>query len=298
MSGKLITIGGTSSVRTKEQKHKETLIKLNESLKAKKPITGIVKGVENHTNGGAVAVVYVDDFKVIIPAEKMLEITPVNGRDPSQWGEYLLSKRLGSEIDFIILGIQESDCLAVASRIDAMNRIAADRVIGPNPDAPLLKADDLVEARIVCSTRAGIYVEILGVETYIPSKELSYQRIQDATIDFPVGEFVVVKILSVSVDKDNGNKVTISASVKQAEENPYDKAMKIYSEGAKYCGKVSMIDQHGIFVALEGGVDVLCPFPKRGTRPTRGTDVTIRITTKNVEQNRIFGLITHVSTAR
>lgn len=297
MSGKLITIDGASSVRTKEQKRRETLIKLNESLKAKKPIKGVVKGVEKLNSTTSVAVVYVDDFKVIIPTNQMIEVTPVAGRDPSQWGDYLLSKRLGSEIDFIICGIQEKDNLAVANRLEAMKRISEERIIGPDPANPLLHADDLVEARIVCSKRAGVYVEILGVETYIPSKELSYQRIQDATIDFPVGEFVVVKIVSIKVDPET-KKIEIEASVKQAEENPYEKAMKLYNENDKYCGKVSMIDQHGIFVALEGGVDVLCPFPKRGTRPTRGTDVTVRITTKNVEQNRIFGLITHVSPAR
>ena len=56
-----------------------------------------------------------------------------------------------------------------------------------------------------------------------------------------------------------------------------------------------MIDENGVFVALEGGVDVLCKYPDRGARPPRGTVVTVRITTKNEEMNRLFGLITHVS---
>ena len=294
---KILSISGNAlNVSTAEKKKREALIALTESQKARKILTGIVKGVEK-VNGTAVAVVYYENFKIIIPAECMIEITPVQGKPEDQWPEYLLSKRLGSENNYIGKDINIEEELAVASRTEAMEIIKNERIFAKNPDnTPVFTVGSVAEARVVCSTRAGIFVEIFGVETYIRASELSYQRIQDATVNFPVGQYVLVKILSLEVDENN--KVKLSASVKQAQENPYKKAMLRYQEGDKYIGTVSMVDEHGVFVALDGGVDVLCQFPKRGTRPTRGTMVTVRITTKNEEMNRIFGTITHTSSAQ
>jgi len=46
--------------------------------------------------------------------------------------------------------------------------------------------------------------------------------------------------------------------------------------GNRYVGTVSMVDTTGVFVALDGGIDCLCSYPKRG-RPPRGSRVTVRI---------------------
>lgn len=293
---KILSIEGDSlSVVTAQEKRRQALLALTESYKAKRILKGKIQGVEN-IDGHPSAILYYENFKIIIPAEFLIEITPVNGKPESQWPEYLLTKRLGSEINYIIKSIDENGGIAIASRMEAMDRIRNDKVYSKAEGKIKIENGSLAEARIVCSTRAGIYVEIFGVETYIPSKELSYQRIQDATIDFPVGEIILVKILDITVDEDG--KVKMTASAKQAEENPYTAAMQRYQVGDKYIGKVSMVDKNGVFVALDGGVDVLCQFPKRGVRPTRGTNVTVRITIKNEEQNRLFGSITHTSAAQ
>ena len=71
----------------------------------------------------------------------------------------------------------------------------------------------------------------------------------------------------------------------------------MYSVGNKYVGSVSMVDATGVFVALDGGIDCLCSYPKRG-HPPRGARVTVRILGINHETNRIWGAITHVAIAR
>ena len=60
---------------------------------------------------------------------------------------------------------------------------------------------------------------------------------------------------------------------------------------------VSMVDLNGVFVSLDGGIDCLCTYPKRG-RPPRGARATVRILGINHENNRIWGVITHMSTTR
>ena len=50
-------------------------------------------------------------------------------------------------------------------------------------------------------------------------------------------------------------------------------------------------------MSLDGGIDCLCTYPKRG-RPPRGARATVRILGINHENNRIWGVITHMSTTR
>jgi len=57
------------------------------------------------------------------------------------------------------------------------------------------------------------------------------------------------------------------------------------------------VDTTGLFVSLDGGIDCLCTYPKRG-RPPRGCRVSVRILGINYESNRIWGVITHMSTVR
>lgn len=293
---KIISIDGKLKVSTDEDKRKNALITLNESLKAGKILTGNITGVEKvGKSGPSVAVLYVEDFKVIIPASECIDIPDPGERDPQKFEQYLISKRLRSEIDYVVKGIDEDKEIVVASRKEAMHKKCKEFLLSKdNSGEYIIYEGAVVESRVVCTTRAGIIVEIFGVESYIPARELSYQRIQDATQEYAVGQRILTKILTIDRDLEN-DVVTIEASVKQASPNPYAKAMKRYNVNDKYVGTVSMIDENGIFVALDGNIDVLCKYPDRGIRPPRGTTVTVRITTKNEEQNRLFGLITHVA---
>lgn len=293
-SSKIISIDGTLQVETPDEKKRNTLITLNESMKSGKILTGTISGVEKLSKKGPViAVIYMNDYKIMIPVSECIDIPPSGNTDAIQYEQYLVSKRLASEVDFIVKVIEEENEVAVASRMEAMLKKRKEFLLDTDRNGEYIVTEGaIVEARIVCTTRAGIIVEVFGSECYIPCRELSYQRIQDATQDFFVGTRILVKILSIERDV-NQNIVNIEASVKQANENPYDKAMKFYNEGDKYVGTVSMIDENGVFVSLNGGIDVLCKYPDRGPRPPRGSTVTVRITVKNEEEKRLFGLITH-----
>lgn len=150
------------------------------------------------------------------------------------------------------------------------------------------------EARVVSVIRAGIFVDLFGAECYIPLRELSYQRWVDAASHYQPGQRVLVKVLDV--DRSDRSKPRVAASVKQASENPYEKALKKYAVGNRYVGTVSMVDLSGVFVSLDGGIDCLCTHPKRG-RPPRGARVTVRILGINNESNHIGGVITHMDAA-
>lgn len=122
------------------------------------------------------------------------------------------------------------------------------------------------EARVVSVIRAGIFADVFGVETYIPLRELSYQRMLDASASYQPGQRILVKLLDIDRSDRNPHPGSAPAIKRAGAEIPYEKALKRYSVGNRYVGTVSMVDTTGVFVALDGGIDCLCSYPKRGRR--------------------------------
>lgn len=295
----VISIDEHRTVETEADKARNDLLDLIESMKTQKILTGTIQGVEQPEDNPSrsLAVIYHGDFKVIIPAEEAV-LPPEDNRGRSQEDvmHYTLTKRLGAEVDYIVKGIDPQSGVAVASRLEAMAAKRKEYYFGTDRDGNnILYEGVCAEARIVSVIRAGIFVDLFGLEIYIPLRELSYQRLLDASSQFQPGQRVLVKILSI--DRSDRNHIKASASVKQAGENPYEKALRRFSVGNRYVGTVSMVDTTGVFVALDGGVDCLCSYPKRG-RPPRGARVTVRILGLNMESNRIWGAITHIAAPR
>lgn len=296
-SNAVVSIDAERSVQTPDDKTQSDLLDLVESLKSHRILTGTIQGVERSEENPdlSYAVVYHGDFKVVIPAEETVEPpTDFRDRSPDDVMHYLVTKRLGAEIDFIVKGVEPEAGIAAASRLEAMAAKRREYYYGTDRAGNNLLYEGIcAEARVVSVIRAGIFVDIFGVETYIPLRELSYQRWMDAASHYQAGQRVLVKILSI--DREDRQHIRVTASVKQAGENPYEKALRRYTVGSRYVGTVSMVDTNGVFVSLDGGIDCLCTYPKRG-RPPRGSRVTVRILGINKESNRIWGAITHMTT--
>lgn len=258
----VLSIDEHRTVETEADKARNDLLDLIESMKTQKILTGTIQGVEQPEDNPSrsLAVIYHGDFKVIIPAEEAV-LPPEDNRGRSQEDvmHYTLTKRLGAEVDYIVKGIDPQSGVAVASRLEAMAAKRKEYYFGTDRDGNnILYEGVCAEARIVSVIRAGIFVDLFGLEIYIPLRELSYQRLLDASSQFQPGQRVLVKILSI--DRSDRNHIKASASVKQAGENPYEKALRRFSVGNRYVGTVSMVDTTGVFVALDGGVDCLCSY--------------------------------------
>lgn len=295
----VLSIDDRPTVETDADKAKNDLLDLLESQKTGHILTGTIQGVERPTDNPSrsLAVIYHGEFKVIIPAEEAVDPPEdYRGRLPEDVLHYMLTKRLGAEVDYIVKGIDPKSGLAVASRLEAMRARRKEFYLGTDRDGNnILYSGVCAEARIVSVIRAGVFIDLFGLEIYIPLRELSYQRWMDASTHFQPGQRILVKVLDV--DRSDRNHIKATASVKQAGENPYEKALRRYSIGNRYVGTVSMVDTNGVFVALDGGIDCLCSYPKRG-RPPRGSRVTVRILGINNDSNRIWGAITHIATPR
>ena len=292
----VVSIDGRLGVETDAEKARNALLDLVESLKTRRVLTGTIQGVEHPVDNPSrtIAVLYHGDFKIMIPAvEAVNPPDDLRGRTLEDVLHYMLNKRLGAEVDYIVKGIDGKAGIAAASRLEAMAAKRREYYFATDREGNnLLHEGICAEGRVVAVIRAGIFVDLFGVETYVPLRELSYQRMMDAATSFQPGQRILVKI--VKIDRSDRNNIQVSASVKQAGDNPYEKALRRYTVGNRYVGTVSMVDTTGVFVALDGGIDCLCSYPKRG-RPPRGSRVTVRILGINHDTNRIWGAITHIA---
>ena len=118
-----MSIDERRSVETEEDKARNDLIDLLESQKSGRILTGTIQGVENTTDTppNSLAVIYHGNFKVIIPVEEaVLPPDDLRGRSQYEVMHYLITKRLGAEVDYIVKGIDAQAGIAVASRLEAM----------------------------------------------------------------------------------------------------------------------------------------------------------------------------------
>ena len=234
----VLSIDERLAVETDADKAKNDLLDLIESMKTKRILTGTIQGVERPEDNPnrSLAVIYHGDFKVIIPAEEAVEPPEdFRGRSESDIMHYMLTKRLGAEVDYIVKGIDPKAGIAVASRLEAMAAKRKEYYFGTDRDGNNLIYNDVcAEARIVSVIRAGIFVDLFGLEIYIPLRELSYQRLLDASAQFQPGQRVLVKVLTV--ERSDRNQVKVTASVKQAGENPYEKGAQKVFRRQPLCG--------------------------------------------------------------
>lgn len=218
----VLSIDAGRTVETEADKARNDLLDLVESQKTGRILTGTMQGVERAVNSktGSMAVIYHGAFKVIIPAEEAVTLPEdTRGRSPDETYHYMLTKRLGAEVDYIVKGIDQQSNLAVGSRLDAMAAKRKEYYFGTDRDGNhRIYSGICAEARIVSVIRAGIFVDLFGLETYIPLRELSYQRWMDAGLYFQAGQRVLVKVLEV--ERSGKDQVRVVASVKQAGENP------------------------------------------------------------------------------
>lgn len=291
---RVVTIERDAAVQTQADTQMKYLLELLASLRSKHVLTGKLEGVEMSESSGPRASLYYGDFKVLIPFSELMD-DPASYRDmnPNDVMRYLIAKRLGAEIDFVVRGIDQEANLVVASRKDAMAIRRRQFFFGQDRDGNnLLYEGAVAEARVVSVIRTGIFVELFGVESYIGVQELSYQRILDAGRLYMPGQRVLVKILTLS--RGPQREVQVTLSVKQTQKNPYDSIAEKYTPGNHYIGTVTMVDVNGVFVALDGGVDCLCMYPARGI-PLIGSRVTVRIYKVDPNTGHINGDIIHTA---
>lgn len=290
-----LSIGKELGVQTESDVARNHFLDMIESSKTGRYLTDKIIGVEKHSGGGEPrAVLFHGDYKVVIMASMLVNLPrDLRDQEPNSVYHYLLTKRIGSEVDYVIKGIDPETGLAVGSRREAMETKRRFYYLNPTSQGTYRIYTGLCcEARVMSVIPDGIFVELFGIDTYIPLRELSYTRLASAMGYYEPGDRVLVKI--ISIDREDPNKILVTASVKQVTANPLDKAIEKIEAGSSYAGTVTLADSQGVFVALDMGAECRCPYPLRA-RPPKGARVIVRVSGIDAEHRRVWGRITYVT---
>ncbi|MBR2310742.1 MAG: S1 RNA-binding domain-containing protein, partial [Oscillospiraceae bacterium] len=212
----ILAIDDELGVQTELEKARDKFLDLIESLKTGRYLTDRIQGVEKHSDGGMPrAVIYHGDYKVILMASMVVDLPrDLRDRTPNEMYLYMLQKRLGSEIDYVVKGIDQNTGMAVASRKEAMATKRRHYYLNLTREGTFRVYEGLVcETRVISVIPDGIFVELFGIDVYIPLRELSHTRIPDAMGYFEPGDRILVKI--TKLDRSDPKDIYVAASVKQ-----------------------------------------------------------------------------------
>lgn len=201
---------------------------------------------------------------------------------------------IDTEQKFIILKMDKKQGNIVVSRKLVLEKSHAD---GKIKFLESLNEGDIIEGKIKSITNYGVFVGIhesdeAGViDGLLHITDISWTRVSHPSAVFTFGQNIKVKI--IKVDREGAK---VSLGVKQLEENPWHEVEAKYLTDSVHKGHVTSIEDYGLFVELEPGVEGLVHSSEiswsRSNLPvssivTRGQEVHVKILGVDIIKNRM-----------
>ncbi len=194
--------------------------------------------VKQEVKGGLVALF--EGERVFIPASH-IELSRVSD----------LSKYIGQNFDIKLIEYsrERNRVKIVGSRRELLEK---ENEVKKATTWASLEKGMVVEGEVKRLSAFGAFVEINGIDGLLHSSEMSWNKVNNPSKLFKVGQIIKVGVLEV--DREN-NKLALS--VKMLSENPWNNINEKYPTGNVVAGKVVRFAPFGAFVELEEGIDGL-----------------------------------------
>lgn len=294
----ILSISGTLRAKTESRTDDQALLELRQS-QAGAIMTGTVSSVESIKGmGGAVAVVYHEGYKIVIPAKLFKGFPPYDETLGYENEEHMhlaiMRKHLMAEIDYKIYpnpnSINPKERVAIASRIAALKEKRKRYWIEKNKyGKTIIHNGSIVEARVINVPYTCAIVEIQGVEFKIPKNELSYMMVKDAGSVVKPGDIILAYIDDIHIDEQG--RVTAFVSHKKTQSNPQERSLMHLSENSMCVGKVTAMTASSIYVVLEQGAEIRCNPPAMVRLPAVGDRVRVKVLYIDMPKLRATGEI-------
>lgn len=134
-----------------------------------------------------------------------------------------------------------------------------------------------------------LYIRVKGVICVMPIQDYEYDWTLSGRSLIPLGTEITVKITHIDREKKH-----VRVSRKELLEDPWDRVHEKYGVENYYAGRItSVVQDVGVFVKLEPGVEALAWFPNKMPRDgiLEGKTCTIRIKNVNANSRRIASRI-------
>lgn len=159
---------------------------------------------------------------------------------------------LNKKFDFLITKMEGRN--VVVSRKKLLSQQKEENIWAFRDDH---KVGDIVSGEITRLEKFGAFIQIAPqVDALIHISELGWSRIQNPAEAVKIGDHLQVKIIKM---EEVDGKLKISASRKQAEQDPWNEVKDKFYVGSIHSGVVVRKESYGYFVQLEAGVVGLMP---------------------------------------
>ena len=261
----ILTLDSDTVLETAQSKADLIWHDIQNAYRTRKILTGILGGIEKTEAGSLIAIIYYKDYETHDYGDFSLRQNKV------------LNNMLGSEIDFVIKGLDTKSRSIVASRKDAM--LKKRQIFYFDQDSSgqnKIHEDRIVQARVIAVAEKVVRAEIFGVETSILARDLSF--------DWRI----------LAIQGDSPETLSIHADVKSVEGNTSKENLKNCRVQGKYAGTVEDIHKGTVFVRLELGVNAIAHSCYDSRTVGKKDKVSFVVTHIDEERNVAVGIITRI----
>lgn len=154
-----------------------------------------------------------------------------------------LNELVGKPMDVVVLDADERENKLIfsekAAHKNEINKVLDKFAIG-----------DHVSGKVTGVVDFGIFVNVDGVEGLVHISEISWDRIDDPSKIYKVGDAVDAEIIGIENDR-------FSLSVKRLTDDPWAEAAKGFKVGEIVEGEVTRVTQFGAFVRIHDNIEAL-----------------------------------------
>lgn len=218
-------------------KTKARQIKENEILKnAFEKGEHVTAKIQRKVKGGLIADVgKTIEIRAFIPGSQ-IDIRPQADFD----------KFIGQSIEAKIIKLDDRDVVLSRRAI-----LEEEREVQRKETLSKLEQGTTVAGKVVNIINQGVFVDLGGIEGFIPISELSWGRIAHPSNIVSIDDDITVGILKI----EDNEKITLSLKVTTAD--PWENVRDNYTPGTQITGKAVSLTDFGVFVELEPGVEGL-----------------------------------------
>lgn len=297
VESRILTIDAKGEADTEEYRADIIWHEIKHSFIKKRILSGMLGGIEKNEAGQYYAVTDYKGFRIVIPLKEMFTDFP-NDLHGDEYKEAVkkyykrLNSMLGAEIDFIVMGTDNENRIAVASRREAMFKKRQTFYFKTDEnDMFMINEDRIVQARVIAVAEKSLLVEIFGVDCPMSVRDLSRDWIGDVREHYSIGDKILVRIKEIS--RESLKKLRVTVDVRSVTEDRIS-GLKLLRRQGKYAGKVVDTHKGVVFIRLSNGANAIAHSCLDRRMPGKKDDVSFVVTELDEERGVALGIITRI----
>ena len=120
-----------------------------------------------------------------------------------------------------------------------------------------IKPNDVIKGKISGIAPFGIFVDVDGIEGLVHISEVAWEKVENLSEHFKVGDNVEVMVLDINI-----NEGKLNLSIKRLTPDPWKNILDRFPIESSVTGEVVRSAPYGIFVKLEPGIEGLLHISK------------------------------------